>query len=169
MLGPCLSPAVIPKAIGRVQQFTREFPQYVKVSFRSQEEMTGFSGQLLLGLSPGPSSAAPCRTSTSVIVGTTCTLVSQGSWGPLASCLTPLPLHSLPSCPPICGDYVAAWLLAAPSLPALPGIRRQLLAAKAWKRALPPSPPHSLLAPASLLQHCHSRQGMICAKKKNVF
>ena len=59
------------------------------------------------------------------------------------------------------------WVL--PRGPALPGIRYCPLAAKAWKHALPLSPPHSLLTPASLLQNCHSGHGMICVKKQKNF
>lgn len=48
---------------------------------------------------------------------------------------------------------------------ALRGIRFHPLAAKAWKHVFPPSPPHSLLIPDSLLQNCHSTHGIICTTK----
>lgn len=56
MLGLYLSPTVIPKPIGQVQQFPGDFPHYIEVSFKSQEEMIRFAWGV-------PAEAEPCHSS----------------------------------------------------------------------------------------------------------
>lgn len=132
----------------------------------------------------GPVSVAAPRAYELIITSTHLHRVSQVSWIPLTSPLThplPPPLHSSPSreaCTIWMTDSHAvahcwscrasqAWVL--PRGPALPGIRYCPLAAKAWKHAFPPFPPHSLLTPASLLQNCHYGHGVICVRKQKHF
>ena len=152
MSGLCLSPAVIPKPIGQVQQFIRGFPQYVKVTFRSQEEMTQVSQESSCrGRALVPISVAAPRTYLLVIISTHLHPGEPGQLGPSGQPPpSPAPSTSaVPRSPPgrpwrwHCLDdgrpltrcrrsYRAGQACVFPRGPALPGIRYRALAAKAW-------------------------------------